>query len=226
MDDGGLAWLSLPAGAGFLLAAVVLMGLMLIEHSVEMAALKRTRPLAYVADANTIFFTLMEVIGAVGWLFLVRSGRPLPVGGCSCRLLRRLMPGGEVPTDACFGCDNGLVAVIDRRLGFSAMLASTVASGKIVARGTPRRARVAARALPLLMFSLLVLCAGAGCSGASTSARERTGDASARSSLSEAIPFRRSRGRATRRVRRFGTFDTFHSERRTQNPTHDPAVAP
>ena len=82
MADGGLVWLGLSTGAGFVLAAVVLMGLMLIEHSVEMAALRRTPLLAYVTNANTVFFTLMEVAGAVGWLLLVRNGHPLLGGLC------------------------------------------------------------------------------------------------------------------------------------------------
>ena len=83
LADG--AWLSFGATLNFALAAVLLMALMLVEHSVEMAALRGRRPLAYVGDPNTIFFTLMEVIGAVGWLYFVRHGQPGL--GAACLLL-------------------------------------------------------------------------------------------------------------------------------------------
>ena len=85
LADGDLAWLSLGGTANFVLAALLLMVLMLVEHSVEMAALRGTKPLAYVGNPNTIFFTFMEVIGAVGWLYFVRHGQPGL--GAACLLL-------------------------------------------------------------------------------------------------------------------------------------------
>jgi hypothetical protein len=82
MADGQIAWLNVGATANVVLAAVVLMGLMLAEHSVEMAALKNTKPWAYLGNRSTIFFTFMEVIGAVAWLAFVRNGQPVLGGIC------------------------------------------------------------------------------------------------------------------------------------------------
>ena len=81
-------WLALADGEVFGLAAVapptamaiagvILMVLMTVEHSVEMGALKRTNPLAYMTRPSTLLFTFMEVAGAVAWLALVRADRPL-----------------------------------------------------------------------------------------------------------------------------------------------------
>jgi len=47
------------------IAGVILMVLMTIEHSVEMGALKRTNPLAYMTSPSTLLFTFVEVAGAV-----------------------------------------------------------------------------------------------------------------------------------------------------------------
>lgn len=82
MADGQIAWLSIGPTANVVIAGVVLMGLMLAEHSVEMAALKGTKPWAYLGNPSTIFFTFMEVIGAVAWLYFVRSGQPVLGGIC------------------------------------------------------------------------------------------------------------------------------------------------
>jgi hypothetical protein len=82
MADGQIAWLNVGPGANVVIAAVVLMGLMLAEHSVEMAALKGKKPWAYLGHSTTIFFTFMEVIGAVAWLHFVRSGQPVLGGIC------------------------------------------------------------------------------------------------------------------------------------------------
>lgn len=82
LADGDIAWLAFAATTNFILAAVVLMVLMLVEHSVEMAVLKRKPPFAYVTSVNTIFFTFMEVAGAVAWLYFVRTDRPLLGGAC------------------------------------------------------------------------------------------------------------------------------------------------
>lgn len=83
--DGEVAWLDFGFVENTLLAGAVLMVLMLIEHSVEMAGLRQRSPLEYMTNGNTIFFTLMEVLGAVGWLYLVRTDRP--VLGAVCLLV-------------------------------------------------------------------------------------------------------------------------------------------
>jgi hypothetical protein len=80
--DGQIAWLDVGPTVNFVLAAVVLMGLMLVEHSVEMGALRRRRPWAYMSNRSTIFFTFMEVVGAVAWLYFVRTDRPILGGIC------------------------------------------------------------------------------------------------------------------------------------------------
>lgn len=98
LADGQIAWLNLGFVANTMLAGGVLMVLMLIEHSVEMAGLRQRSPLAYMTDANTIFFTLMEVLGAVGWLYLVRTDRP--VLGALCLLvglsIEHILQGSEL----------------------------------------------------------------------------------------------------------------------------------
>jgi len=85
LADGQIAWLDVGFLENTLLAGGVLMVLMLIEHSVEMAGLRQRSPLEYMTNGNTIFFTLMEVLGAVGWLYLVRTDRP--VLGAICLLV-------------------------------------------------------------------------------------------------------------------------------------------
>ena len=71
-----LAWLWVADTINFWLAAVALMLLMLIEHSVEMSFVKKTGPFAWMGNGRTIFFTLMEVLGGVGWLYYVRHDSP------------------------------------------------------------------------------------------------------------------------------------------------------
>ena len=85
LADGQIAWLDFGFTANAIFAGVVLMILMLVEHSVEMAGLRRTNPFAYMTSFNTIFFTFMEVIGAVAWLYFVRIDRP--VLGAVCLLI-------------------------------------------------------------------------------------------------------------------------------------------
>lgn len=75
--DGKIGWLALSAGAAFGVAAIVLFVLMQVQHSAEMAGLKGTVVTAYLADRTTLFFTFMEVAGAVGWLCFVRAGQPV-----------------------------------------------------------------------------------------------------------------------------------------------------
>lgn len=82
MADGQIAWLSVGPAANVVIAAVVLMMLMQAEHSVEMGALKGRKPWAFLGNPSTIFFTFMEVGGAVAWLIFVRNGQPLLGGIC------------------------------------------------------------------------------------------------------------------------------------------------
>lgn len=79
-----VAWLALAISFGHLAAGAVLMVLMLAEHSVEMSLIKRTPPLAFVGNRQTIFFTVMEVAGAMAWLYLTWNGQP--VAGAICLL--------------------------------------------------------------------------------------------------------------------------------------------
>jgi hypothetical protein len=72
-----VVWLALAVRFGHLAAGAVLMGLMLAEHSVEMSLIKRTPPFAFMGNRDTIFFTVMEVVGAMGWLYLTWNGQPL-----------------------------------------------------------------------------------------------------------------------------------------------------
>jgi hypothetical protein len=85
LADGQIAWFDFGFIGSMIFAGIVLMVLMLIEHSVEMAGLKRQSPLIYMKKGSTIFFTFMEVIGAVGWLYFVRID--MPVVGALCLLI-------------------------------------------------------------------------------------------------------------------------------------------
>ena len=71
-----IIWLWLADEVNFWLAGAVLMILMVAEHSMEMALLKKDRFWKYVGNPRTIFFTIMEVGGGMGWLYLVREGEP------------------------------------------------------------------------------------------------------------------------------------------------------
>lgn len=72
-----IVWLWLADDVNVWLAAVVLLTLMLGEHSLEMSLVKKTKPLAFVTNGKTIFYTVMEALGAVGWLYFVRHDEPL-----------------------------------------------------------------------------------------------------------------------------------------------------
>jgi len=72
-----IVWLWLADEVDFWLAGAVLMVLMLAEHSMEMALLKKDDFWKYVGNVRTIFFTVMEVAGGMGWLYLVREGEPV-----------------------------------------------------------------------------------------------------------------------------------------------------
>ena len=53
---------------------------MLAEHGVELALVKRKNPLSFATHRPTLFFTAMEVLGAVAWLHFVRNDQAL-LGG-------------------------------------------------------------------------------------------------------------------------------------------------
>jgi hypothetical protein len=72
-----IVWLWLADEVDFWLAGAVLMVLMLAEHSMEMALMKKDRFWKYVGNARTIFFTVMEVAGGMAWLYLVRHDAPV-----------------------------------------------------------------------------------------------------------------------------------------------------
>lgn len=71
-------WLALADGsAGIVVAGLVLAVLMLAEHSAELAAVKRVSVRRFFTDPATLFFTAMEVLGGIGWLYFVRNGQPV-----------------------------------------------------------------------------------------------------------------------------------------------------
>ncbi|MEM9260828.1 MAG: hypothetical protein AAGA62_14365, partial [Bacteroidota bacterium] len=73
LADGKVTWLAAPTFmTNFLIAGAVLMVLMLIEHSIEIGALRNKPLLQHVTNPKTILFTFMEVAGAMGWLYFVR----------------------------------------------------------------------------------------------------------------------------------------------------------
>ena len=80
-----LIWITWRWGAqfgGHFLAGLYLLIVMQIEHSVEMGILKRTKPFAYIMNVRTFVFTLMEVLGGVGWLYFTTKGQPYLGGAC------------------------------------------------------------------------------------------------------------------------------------------------
>ena len=72
-----ILWLYIAREFGHLLGAVVLMVLMQIEHSAEMSFVKKKGLFHYMLDGRTLFFTFMEVLGAVVWLYLWDNGEPV-----------------------------------------------------------------------------------------------------------------------------------------------------
>lgn len=97
-----VVWLKLAVAYGHLVATAALMVLMLAEHSVEMSLIKRTPPFAFITNPNTIFFTVMEVIGGAGWLYLTWEGQPL--AGAACLLIglsiEHVIQGAQLKPDA------------------------------------------------------------------------------------------------------------------------------
>lgn len=75
-----IGWLWLARSAGYGVAAAALAVAMLVEHSLELSLVKEVRITFFFTHAPTLFFTAMEVLGAVGWLILVDRGQTL-LGG-------------------------------------------------------------------------------------------------------------------------------------------------
>ena len=70
-------WLYAANNFGDWWGLVVLSPLMLLEHSAEMGLVKQKNLLTYINSPRTIFFTVMEVLGAVLWLHYLRAGQPV-----------------------------------------------------------------------------------------------------------------------------------------------------
>ena len=69
-----LAWYWCVGWVGHFWAGLILLVLMQAEHAVEMGGLKQSSPLKYFFNGRTFFFTLMEVLGAIGWLYFTMQG--------------------------------------------------------------------------------------------------------------------------------------------------------
>ncbi|MDN5217146.1 hypothetical protein QQ020_34055 [Fulvivirgaceae bacterium BMA12] len=59
---------------GYMGSTAILYGLMLIQHSAELGLVKRKNIFSHTLDLKTHFFTLMEVLGAVGWIYYHQQG--------------------------------------------------------------------------------------------------------------------------------------------------------
>lgn len=79
------AWLFVADGMGALPGMLVLAVMIHSLHSIEMAVVKKTPLGAYFTDRNTIFFSVMEVMGGVLWLYFVRGGNEML--GAACLLI-------------------------------------------------------------------------------------------------------------------------------------------
>ncbi|NJM40538.1 MAG: hypothetical protein HC853_07105 [Anaerolineae bacterium] len=78
-------WLFVADGMGALLGTLVLAVMIHSLHSIEMAVVKKTPLGAYFTNLNTIFFSVMEVMGGALWLYLVRGGNEML--GAACLLI-------------------------------------------------------------------------------------------------------------------------------------------
>ena len=63
-----------PLGYIYIWSSIILYVLMLIEHSAELGLVKRVNIFGHTIDLKTHFFTLMEVLGAVGWIYFHQNG--------------------------------------------------------------------------------------------------------------------------------------------------------
>lgn len=69
-------WYKCIPHIGHIGAGVVLYVLMLVEHSAEMGLVKGKNILVYTKVLKTHFYTLMETLGAMGWIYFHTTGRP------------------------------------------------------------------------------------------------------------------------------------------------------
>ncbi|MEM9326881.1 MAG: hypothetical protein AAGA85_14540 [Bacteroidota bacterium] len=60
---------------GYLWSTLILYVLMLIEHSAELGLVKRENIFLHAKYLKTHFFTLMETLGAVGWIYFHQQGQ-------------------------------------------------------------------------------------------------------------------------------------------------------
>ena len=70
-------WLKVADGVGMLAGLLALAIMIHSLHSVEMAIVKKAPFGTFFANRNTLFFSLMEIIGGTLWLVFVRNGNDL-----------------------------------------------------------------------------------------------------------------------------------------------------
>lgn len=70
-----IIWLWAIQQWGLITGTVILYVLMLIEHSAEMGLVKQKSLWIYVKVFNTHLFTLMETLGALGWIYFHQQGQ-------------------------------------------------------------------------------------------------------------------------------------------------------
>ena len=70
-------WYKSIGPLGHVGAGILLYALMLLEHSGEMAAVKEKSIWIYTKAFKTHFYTLMETLGAVGWMYFHSNDQPI-----------------------------------------------------------------------------------------------------------------------------------------------------
>ena len=94
-------WYKSLEPVGHIGAGVILYVLMLIEHSAEMALVKKKSIWLYAKAFKTHFYTLMETLGAMGWIYFHSTGRPGI--GIACLLvglsIEHIIQGGGLKED-------------------------------------------------------------------------------------------------------------------------------
>lgn len=68
-------WYKAIGPFGHLWAGAILYVLMLLEHSAEMALVKQKSMWMYAGKFKTHFYTLMETLGAMGWMYFFLQGQ-------------------------------------------------------------------------------------------------------------------------------------------------------
>lgn len=68
-----LIWLFIADSINAVLAAVILAIIILVLHSHQLGYFRRGKPFAYLTDATTIVFSVIEAVTAYFWLFYVRT---------------------------------------------------------------------------------------------------------------------------------------------------------